>query len=135
MWTCPDCNRIFEKEKQPHSCHKVPLEAHFKNKDKVKELFDFFVKSVDEKIGKVRIISLPCCIHLFGKYDFLAILPKRDCLEIRFSLNRHLKNPRIFLSVPMSLKNIKNCLKIRSKTEIDKEFIGWLSEAYHLKDG
>jgi len=135
MWRCPDCDRIFGKAKQPHSCHKIPLEMHFKNKEKAKELFDFLIKTANEKIGKVRVISIPCCIHLFGKYDFLAILPKKDSLEIRFSLNRHLKNPRIIQSVPMSLKNIKNCLKISSASEIDKEFVDWLSESYHLKDG
>ena len=134
MWTCPDCDRIFGKAKQPHSCHKTPLEMHFKNKEKAKELFDFFVKSVNERIGKVRIISIPCCIHLFGKYDFLAILPKRDGLEIRFSLNRQLKDPRMIQSVPVSSKSFKNCLNLRSETEIDDEFFGWVSEAYHLKD-
>jgi hypothetical protein len=134
MWTCPNCGRIFGKAKQPHSCHRVSLKTHFKNKEKAKELFDFFVKSVNEKVGKVKAISIPCCIHLFGRYDFVAILPKRDGLEIRFSLNRHLKNQRITQSVPMSLKNIKNCLKISSASEIDKEFIGWIRESYHLKD-
>jgi len=99
MWTCSNCGRIFEKAKQPHSCRKVPLAQHFQSKDKAKEIFDYLVKQIDEKIGKCRIISLPCCIHLFGKYDFLAALPKKDRLEVRFGLDHVLENPRLKQSV------------------------------------
>jgi hypothetical protein len=134
MWTCSVCGRIFEKAKQPHSCRKTPLELHFQNKEKARELFDYLVKQVNKKVGKCKIVSLPCCVHLFGKYDFLAVLPKRDGLEIRFALDHQLKSPRIMQRVPISSKNVKNCLQVKSKAEVDGEFIGWLSRAYHLKD-
>ena len=134
MWVCPKCGRIFGKAKQPHSCHKFPLEQHFKNKDKAKELFDCLIDQIDQHIGATKIISLPCCVHLFGKYDFLAALPKKDKLEIRFALNRSLNSPTLTRSVPMSAKVFKNCIDVNDKGDIDKELIGWLGEAYHLKD-
>ena len=133
MWTCPQCGRIFAKAKQPHSCRKIPLEQHFKNKDKAKELFDSLVKQVNNQVGKCQIISIPCCVHLFGKYDFLAALPKKDRLEIRFALDRKLDSPRLKQSVPMSLKIFKNCLDISSKEELDNELIDWLKQSYYLK--
>ena len=134
MWTCDKCGRIFGKAKQPHSCSKIPLELHFKNKDKAKVLFDHLVEEIDQKIGKCKIISIPCCIHLFGKYDFLAALPKKDRLEIRFSLDRVLDSPRLIQSVPISSKNFKNCLEISSVKEINEELIGWLKISYHFKN-
>lgn len=134
MWNCPNCNRSFAKAKQPHSCHKIPLAQHFNNKDKAKKLFDYLVKSINSKIGKCQIISIPCCIHLFGTYDFLAVLPKKDSLEIRFALNRVIDSSRLTQSVPISSKTFKNCIVINQEKEIDKELIGWLCEAYHLKD-
>lgn len=134
MWTCTKCGRIFEKTKQPHSCNKVSLESHFKNKDKAKELFECLYKQINKKIDKCKIISIPCCIHLFGKYDFLAVLPKISGIEIRFGLNRELESPRLKQSVPLSLKSCKNCVDVNSEKEIDGELIGWLEEAYHLKD-
>ena len=134
MWTCPNCERIFEKAKQPHTCQKIPLEQHFKNKNKAKELFDFLINRIDVKFGKCRIISLPCCIHLFGNYDFLAALPKKDKLEIRFALNRIIDSPRLKQSVPISSINFKNCIDIKYKKEIDGKLIQWLGESYHLKD-
>ncbi len=134
MWTCNNCGRVFEKAKQPHSCHKIPLKEHFKNKVKAKELFDHLVERIDSKVGKVQTISLPCCVHLFGSYDFLAALPKKDRLEIRFSLDRTLDSPRLTQSVPVSAKFFKNCIDIKTLEEINEELIQWLKQAYHLKD-
>lgn len=134
MWNCSNCGRIFEKIDQPHSCQKVPLEQHFKSRKKAKELFNLLYKTINEEIDKCQIISLPCCIHLFGNYDFLAALPKKEKLEIRFALDRKLNNPRLKQSVSMSANTVKNCIDIISVKEINKELIGWLSEAYHFKD-
>ena len=134
MWTCPKCDRIFDKEGQTHSCKKVPLDYHFKNKSTAKELFNYLIDQIDTHIGKCKIISLPCCIHLFGTYDFLAALPKKDKIEIRFALNRKVDSPRLKVSVPVSAKAFKNCFDIHLKEEFDDEFMAWLKEAYHLKD-
>jgi hypothetical protein len=134
MWTCSKCGRIFEKENQPHSCHKTPLEVHFKNKDKAKEIFDYLVEQVNVKVGKCKIISIPCCVHLFGNYDFLAALPKKDKLEIRFALDRRLDSPRLKQAVPLSTKIFKNCFDITKTEEINNELIKWLNESYNLKN-
>lgn len=134
MWTCPKCSRIFQKAKQPHSCQKVPLEKHFKNKDKARKLFDELVKQINAKIGKCTIISLPCCIHLFGNYDFLAALPKKDLLEIRFTMTQKLTSSRIKLNFPLSASSYKICLNLNSGSDIDKELLNWLKTSYHLKD-
>jgi len=134
MWTCPKCKRVFKKAAQPHSCHIIPLDTHFTNKQKAKELFDYLIREINVKIGKSKIISIPCCVHLFGNYDFLAALPKKDGLEIRFSLKRKLNTPRLKQGVWMSAKNYKNCFDITDKSEIDEELIKWIGESYHLKD-
>ena len=134
MWTCHKCGRIFHKTAQPHSCHKIPLEQHFNNKSKAKELFKILIKQINTKVGKCQIIFIPCCIHLFGNYDFLAALPKKDRLEIRFALNRKLHTHRLKQCVPLSAKVFKNCLDITTKKEIDEELIKWLVESFHLKD-
>ena len=133
MWTCEKCGRIFGKPRQMHSCRKIALERHFENKPEAQELFTFLVEQIETKIGKCKIISLPCCVHLYGKYDFLAALPKKDRLEIRFALNRKLDSARLIQGVPLSAKTYKNCLEITAKAEIDEELMGWLEEAYYLK--
>lgn len=133
MWTCSKCGRKFRKSNQPHSCKKVPLEKHFARKELAKELFDSLVKRIEANIGKVEIISIPCCVHLFGEYDFIAALPRKDGLEVRFALDRELKGKRITTCVPLSSKTFKNCLRVNSAEEIDAELLGWLKESYYLK--
>lgn len=132
MWTCPECGRIFKRAKQPHSCKKIPLEKHFENKEEAKQLFDQLVKEINKKVGKVKVISIPCCVHLFGEFDFLAALPKKNSLEIRIVLDRELKSPRMKQGVQMSSKRYKNCFDICSKKEIDGELLGWIKESYYL---
>ena len=133
MWTCTKCERIFEKVKQPHSCKKVPLDEHFIKKDKEKSIFNYLVKQINEKVGLCKIISLPCCVHLFGKYYFLAALPKKDRLEIRFALDRKLNSPKLKQFVPISSKNYKYCIDIINVEDVDEELMKWLHESYNLK--
>jgi hypothetical protein len=133
MWKCPKCERIFAKVSQPHSCHKVALESHFKNKEIAKDLFNFLFTQINQYIGKCQIISLPCCVHLFGKYDFLAALPKKDHLEIRFAFDKEINNSRIKQAFPLSARNYKICLDLASKEEINSELLNWIGESYNLK--
>ncbi len=133
MWICPNCEREFKKDKQPHSCNKIPLSKHFESKAKSKELFDYLVKQINKEIGTCKIISIPCCIHLFGTYDFLAVLPKKDGLEIRFALDHVIKSTKLKQSVPVSVTAFKNCVDIHSEKDIDNELLGYLKKSYYLK--
>lgn len=134
MWICSKCERVFQKASQPHTCKKVSLKDHFLNKQKAKMLFNILLRKINENIGETKTISIPCCIHLFGKYDFLAILPKKDRIEIRFVLNRKLDSRRLKIAVPTSLKHFKNCFDIKEEKEIDEEMLSWIREAYFLKE-
>lgn len=134
MWECSKCGRIFQKANQPHTCKKISLEKHFENKQKAKVLFDVLLSKINENIGRAKIISIPCCVHLFGKYDFLAALPKKDRLEIRFALDKILKNKRLKIAVPLSAKYYKNCLDVKDENEIDEELLEWIKGSYFLKE-
>ena len=133
MWICPSCERIFQKKNQQHSCKKYPIENHFKGKELMKKLFQYLLNEVNNQVGKCKVISLPCCIHLFGNYDFIAILPKKKEIEIRFILNRKIKSNRIESHVPVSAENYKNCLRISSQDDIDEELLKWLRKSYQFK--
>ncbi len=134
MWTCPNCKRIFERTKQQHSCNTIPLEQHFKNKDLAKELFNYLLNEINTKVGPCKVISIPCCIHLFGDYDFLVALPHKDRLEIRFASIEKITSPRITQSVSLSQKSVKFCLDIKNIDEIDTELLNWIEKSYFLKD-
>lgn len=135
MWECPECGRIFNKRGQAHSCRKTPVEEHFRNKQVAHGLFVQLLEVLTRRVGPCKVISLPCCVHLYGEYDFLAALPRKDRLEVRFALDRPLDSPRVKESVQMSRRAYKNCIDIRSASEVDGELLTWLTEAYHLRDG
>lgn len=132
MWTCSKCGRIFQKTNQPHSCQTVPIESHFANKPQAREIFYSLLAKIDQKIGKCKVISLPCCLHLYGQYDFLAALPMKDGLEIRIASDRKIISPRLKISVPLSSQKVKNCFEISSASDIDAELMAWVEEAYLL---
>ena len=133
MWICPKCKRQFKKTKQPHTHKKISVVEHFKNKEKAKKIFDYLVDRVNNNIGKCKVISLPSCIHLFSNYDFLAVFPKKDGLEIRFLLSRKLNNLKVKQCVKVSSKVFKNVFYFDSKKDIDNEFIDWVRESFNLR--
>ena len=134
-WRCPRCKRAFTRRGQQHSCRTVSLEEHFERKEASRSFFDHLLNEVTSEVGRCEVVSLPCCIHLHGEHDFLAVLPKKDRLEIRFTLLRELKNPRVRRSAQISKTSYKHSVDIYAPEEIDEEFLGWLREAYHLRDG
>ena len=135
VWTCPKCGRIFEKKGQAHSCRKYPLKKHFKGKEEVaKPLFNDLKAKIKKRIGPIKVISLPCCIHLFGLFDFAAVFPLKDKIRIHFVLNRKLKSSLIHTSAKISSSRYKYSIYVGSKDEIDKELLKWLKEAYHYRD-
>ncbi len=132
MWVCPKCSRQFRRKDQPHSCKTIPLAEHFENKEIAKELYKKLLSEINKKVGKVRELSIPCCIHLCGAYDFIAILPKKDGIEVRFLLDKKLSSKRLNARVKISKKKFKYSLNVDSEDDIDKELMGWLKELYYL---
>jgi hypothetical protein len=129
-WRCPRCDRTFARARQAHSCRTVSLEHHLRHGAVIQALFDRLVGEVERQVGRCEVVSLPCCIHLRGTYDFLAVLPKRDRLEVRFTLARRVVSPRIDRSEQTSRTGHKHRLHLASQEDIDAELLGWIAEAY-----
>lgn len=130
-WRCPKCGRTFSRTGQPHSCSTVSLESHLPGGPQ-RALFERLLAEVNSKAGECEVLSLPCCIHLVGRYDFLAVLPRKKRLEIRFVLERELANPRVQRSARISKALYKHSVDVRTAEDVDEELLGWLREAYHL---
>lgn len=130
-WRCPVCQRSFRRARQPHSCKSVALDDHFRRNKTLKPLvFDRLLDALHGQVGPCEVVSLPCCIHLFGSHDFLAVLPKKDRLEIRFALRHELEDPRVTRSTQISRTSYKHSVDVAAAEEIDETLLGWLHEAY-----
>ncbi|MDV3221778.1 DUF5655 domain-containing protein [Intrasporangium sp.] len=109
----------------------MSLESHLRDRD-LRALFDHLVDEVNQTVGQCQVLSLPCCIHLVGDHDFLAVLPKRDRLEIRFALRRQLTSSKVTRSARISNTSYKHSVDVRTTADIDDTLLGWVREAYEL---
>lgn len=132
MWQCKKCKREFQKVNQSHSCTVFPLEKHFENKDKSKELFEYLKQQIEKKIGPVKIESLPCCIHFVGTYSFGACWAIKDGIRVDFRVNNPIKTKRKHKLNHMSKNRYLYYFDIFNKSEIDSELLGWIKESYNL---
>lgn len=133
-WRCPVCQRSFKRARQPHSCRSVALDEHFRRNQTLKPMvFDRLLDALHRQVGPCEVVSLPCCIHLFGSHDFLAVLPKKDRLEIRFTLRHELRDPRVTRSAQIGRTSYKHSVDVAAAEEIDQALIEWLREAYDAR--
>ncbi|MDD5317892.1 MAG: DUF5655 domain-containing protein [Candidatus ainarchaeum sp.] len=129
MWKCPKCRREFAKRGQGHSCTVYPLANHFKNKEHAKTLYDELLGKLSKKAGKIKVESLPCCIHLVSSYTFGCVYALRSGIRIHFSLQRKMESPRVREYAKVASKRFMHSVDVKGKKEIDAELLGWLKEA------
>ena len=132
MWKCPKCERDFKKKNQSHSCVTYPIEQHFKNKSYSKNLFKKLVKEIEKEVGKIKIESLPCCIHLVSSYTFSGIWLLRDKLRLDFRVDYPIDSERIIKQEKISTNRYLYYIEIQEDKDIDKELIGWIKDSYFL---
>jgi hypothetical protein len=110
----------------------VSLESQLRHGEQ-RAHFEHLVDEVNSKVGRCEVLSLPCCIHLVGKFDFLAVLAKKERLEIRFVLKRELASSRVQRSARISKTQYKHCVDVQAAEDIDEELLSWVREAYYLE--
>ena len=133
MWKCPKCHREFYKDNQSHSCVFYPIENHFKSKAESKILFDLLINKIEKEIGKVKIESLPCCIHLVSSYTFSGVWILKNKIRIDFRVNYPIQSERIVKEEKLSPNRNLYYLDIKDEEDIDKEILKWIGDSYHLK--
>ena len=133
LWTCPECNRQFERKGQSHSCHLFPVEKHFEGKPAGKLLYNQLKRAVKKQTGAFKTESLECCIHFVSTFTFAAVKIFRDKIKVDFSLNRKIQNGRIARVTRMSAHNWLYIINVFHENEIDTQLLGWIQEAHDRK--
>ncbi len=130
LWTCPKCNREFERKNQSHSCKSYPVEKYFEGKEKGKILYDDLKHKLEKAIGSFKIQSLECCIHFDNTTTFAAVKIFKNKIQIEFSLGYEIANKRFIKIIHLSANQYLHFTNITNKEEIDNELIKWIQEAY-----
>lgn len=130
LWNWPKCGRLFANRNQSHFCSQITLREHLSGKTPYAvNLFRDFARLV-RRCGRVRIVPEKTRIAFQVRMSFAAVSLRRDRLVGHVVLARHLRNRRFTKIERISPRNHVHFFCFHSRTELDREVLGWLREAY-----
>lgn len=95
MWTCPKCERVFEKHKQSHMCTEVELGSLFEGKpDDLVIAFD----DILQMLTQWEPFHIGVAVHsivVTSKKAWLIIKPMKKELDLKFYCDRPVESDRI----------------------------------------
>ena len=106
---------------------------HFTGKDPVVERIYRKLTSKLKLFGKVRIEPKKTSIHLANRFGFAGVYARRNHLNLEIHLNYKLESPRVAKVEQVSANRFHHTIKLTSESDVDRELISWLREAYELK--
>ena len=134
-WTCPTCKKEFKTANQAHSCARVPIDDHFKNKPGgIRMIYDRIMQEVMQ-FGDISVNPVKTSIQIKAGATFLSIRPKRDRVEIEFQLGREISTFPITRSFRISKNRVLHSAVIESFEQVNQELVEWLRESYELVSG
>lgn len=134
MWICPKCHRSFKTKNQPHSCVIVNADSMFSELPKhIKEVSAELLK-ICNALGEIKTDTTLSCIYFINKNRFLVLKPQKSGMIIEFILDRSEDIFPVIKIVQISKNLFAHRLKLESKEDINDQLIGWIKEAYELKN-
>ena len=132
-WICKKCNRPFKHINQWHSCVKVDADTIFANQNpNVKKCYDKLLKEV-QKFGKdVKITAALKTVFAKAPSTFIAMKPRKDHLVIEFLLDDERNEFPIEKTFRVSKNRVAHFLRVQNPSEIDRQLLGWMRDAYEL---
>jgi hypothetical protein len=115
-----------------HSCVVVPIEQHFVNRPRARELYDAVVHFL-EADGPITVSVSKSRIELMTRARFAGVRVRRDWIWFSFWLKRQVESPR-FDKVDVYGHDWVYQLRLRDESQLDDELRHWLHEARTVGD-
>jgi hypothetical protein len=133
LWRCPKCGNYFVSRNLPHSCVRVPLEAHFKGKDPVvRKTFDALLAAL-RRNGPVRVVSSKTRITFMVRMRFAGANPMKNALRCGFALLRPARHPAIRRAYRFPGTQLyAHELRLTHPDQIDAPLRALLAESYQV---
>ena len=133
LWSCPTCGRTFANRNQSHACGALTdIDRHFAGSaPEIRATFDLIVEVV-KTFGPVTVLPEKTRIALHTRMSFAAFQPRRRWLDGHLVLARKVDSSRFVRVEIFSPRNVLHAFKLATPAEIDREFRGWLLEAYSV---
>jgi hypothetical protein len=134
MWICPKCKRSFKTKNQSHSCVMVSVDFTFSGLPKtIHALYDELLKKCNA-FGEIKTDTTLSCIYFVNKSRFLVIKPQKAGLILEFVLDRREDIFPVIKTIQINKKHVAHRLMLESTEDINDQLIGWIKEAYELKN-
>lgn len=131
-WTCSNCKKEFRNKNQVHSCARVKLEDHLKNKSpQVIAIFDKLIREMN-KFGEITLNPVKTSVQMRSGATFLSIKPKKDYLEIEFQLGEEVDKLPVYKNIRISKNRVLHFAILKSPQEVNTQLISWLKKSYEL---
>ena len=98
----------------------------------VARMYEKLIKEL-QKFGPLKIEPKKTSIHLGNRFGFAGVYTRKDYINLEVHLNHKLTGKRVSKVEQASANRFHHTIKLNSTTDIDKELLGWLKEAYELK--
>jgi hypothetical protein len=133
LWACPTCGRTFANRNQTHTCAApTDLDRHFDGRaSAVRATFDRVI-AVVSALGPVTVLPEQTRIALHVRMSFAAFMPRQRWLDGHLVLARRIDSPRFRRIETYSPRNVLHAFRLTAPDEVDREFAGWLAEAYEV---
>jgi hypothetical protein len=131
-WMCPKCRKKFKHANQSHSCARVDLAEHFKNKSPlVKATFDRLMTELS-KLSNITVNPVKSSIQVKGKTTFLSIKPTRDYLGIEFLLDAEVDEFPVYKTFRYSKTRIAHFTALEEPRSVTKKLMKLLTRSHML---
>ena len=117
-WNCPECGKEFRNTNQWHSCARVGVDDHFRNRPAARAVFDKLMSELNE-IGAFTLDPVKTAIQVRTTSTFLSIKPKKHHLDIEFSLPRVVDEFPIYKSFQISKNRVLHMAIIEEPADVD----------------
>jgi len=129
MWTCPKCDRIFQKHNQSHICVKKDVGELFVDRpDELVLAWDKLHQSLMEWKPQAFAATTKSIVYT-SKKAWLIIRPHKRFIDLRFYHSVEQNSPRIRRKVDYQNK-FAHHIKVEHEDQIDGELIDLLREAF-----
>lgn len=132
MWTCPECGKKFRNKNQWHSCYRLSLNDHLKNKPgNIQNTILLLIRNI-EQFGPLQLNPVKSSIQVKAGATFLSIRAKKDLVELEFQLSRSIEDFPVHRVVRISGKRYLHFVYIQDPEDVDETLLDWLKESYGL---
>ncbi len=131
-WICPICKKEFRNKNQLHSCAKVDLEDHLKNKlPQVIATFDKLMREL-EKFGEITLDPVKTSVQVKAGATFLSVKPKKECIEIEFQLGEKIDKFPVYKNIRISKNRVLHFAVLKGPQEVTTRLVSWLKKSHEL---